>query len=156
MKKYKLFGIILSAGVLLIGGCGNSDKKVVDGDKDKPLITTEPEDEGGSIEHGNGYGFSEFDLEIDIDGADAIDIDYKVERKAEAEYENNLQDFHLKDEKAMDAIHQLFIAILVTKDTPEDEVKKNILQFLHIDDYSKFDLEINFDDGKKLEIIDGQ
>ena len=156
MIKHKLLGIILLAGVLLIGGCGNSDKKVVDGNKDKPLITTEPEDEGGSLEHGDGYGFSEFDLEIDIDGADAIDIEYKVEKEAEAEYENNLQDFHLKDDKAMDAIDELFINILISKDTPEDEMKKNILQFLHIDDYSKFDLEINFDDGTKLEIKDGQ
>lgn len=156
MNKHKIFGIILSAGVLLIGGCGNSDEKVVDGNKDKPLITTEAEDAGGSAEYGDGYGFSEFDLEIDIDGADAIDIDYKVEKKAEAEYENNLQDFHLKDDKAMDAIHELFMNILISKDMPEDEMKRNILQFLHIDDYSKFDLEIKFDDGTKLEIKDGQ
>ena len=156
MKKHKIFGIILSTGVLLIGGCGNSDEKVVDGNKDKPLITTEAEDAGGSAEYGDGYGFSEFDLEIDIDGADAIDIDYKVKRKAEAEYENNLQDFDLKDDKAMDAIHELFMNILISKDMPEDEVKKNILQFLHIDDYSKFNLEVVFDNGQLLEIIDGE
>ena len=148
--------MILLAGVLLIGGCGNSGKKVVDGNKDKPLITTEAEDEGGSLQHGDGFGFSEFDLEVDVEGADAIDIKYKVERQAEAEYENNLLDFHLKDAKAMDAIRELFVNILITKDTPEDEVKKNILQFLHIDDYSKFDLEIVFDNGQLLEIIDGE
>lgn len=156
MIKSKLFGTILFAGILLIGGCGNNDEKVVDGNKDKPLITTEPEDAGGSLEHGDGYGFSEFDLEIEIDGMDTIDLDYEVKKKAEAEYENKIQDFHLKDVKAMDAIHELFMVILITKDTPEDEVKHKILQFLHIDDYSKFDLDVTFDDGTKLEIVDGQ
>ncbi|MCZ2260329.1 YusW family protein [Sporosarcina sp. G11-34] len=156
MIKLKLFGTILFASVLLIGGCGNSNKKVVDGNKDEPLITSEPEDEGGSMETGDGYGFSEFDLEIDIDGADAIDLDYKVVKKVEAEYENKLQDYHLKDEPAMAKIHDLFMDIKITKDTPEDEVKQKILQFLHIDNYSKFDLEVVFDNGQLLEIIDGE
>jgi len=151
-----LFGTILFASVLLIGGCGNSNKKVVDGNKDEPLITSEPEDEGGSMETGNGYGFSEFDLEIDIDGADAIDLDYKVEKKIEAEYDNEIQDLHLKDGPAMTEIHELFMYIKITKDTPDDEVKQKILQYLQIEDYSKFDLEVVFDNGQLLEIIDGE
>jgi len=154
--KLKLFGTILFASVLLIGGCGNSNKKVVDGNKDEPLITSELEDEGGSMETGNGYGFSEFDLEIDIDGADAVDLDYKVEKKIEAEYENEIQDLHLKDGPAMTEIHELFMAIKITKDTPNDEVKQKILQYLQIEDYSKFDLEVVFDNGQLLEIIDGE
>jgi len=151
-----LFGTILFASVLLIGGCGNSNKKVVDGNKDEPLIKSELEDEGGSMETGNGYGFSEFDLEIDIDGADAIDLDYKVEKKIEAEYDNEIQDFHLKDGPAMTEIHELFMYIKITKDTPDDEVKQKILQYLQIEDYSKFDLEVVFDNGQLLEIIDGE
>ena len=156
MKKYKLFGMLLLAGILLIAGCGNNDDKVVDGNKDKPLLTTEPEDEGGSLQHGDGYGFTDFELEIDVDGAEAIDLLYKVDEEVEGKYVNKLQDFNLKDEEALNSIRELFTNILITKDTPKDEVKTNILQFLHIDEYSKFDLEIVFDTGEMLEITDSQ
>ncbi len=158
MKFYKSMGLVLFAGVLVLGGCGNKDNKVVDGNKDDPMFTTEAEVEGGSLESGDGYGFSEFDLEIKVDGADTIDLDYKVKDKADtdikAEYENKIENFDLKDEDALNEMRELFIAILITKDTPPEEVKDEILKFLHIEDYSKFELDVLFDDGVKLEIDD--
>ena len=144
----------LFSGVLLVGGCGTNGKKVVDGNKDKPLITTEPEDAGGSIQHGDGYGFTEFNLEIDVDEVETIDIDYEVKKFAEAEYENKLENFYLYDQEAMDAIHELFMEIRITNVMPEEEVIQKIIQFLRVDHYSRFELEVDFDDGTKLDIND--
>lgn len=158
MKLYKSLGLLLFAGVLVIGGCGNKDNKVVDGNKDDPLITTDAEVEGGSLESGDGYGFSEFDLEIEVEGVDTIDLDYKVKDKPdsdiEADYTNKIEGFDLKDEDALDEIRELFVNISITKDTPADEVKKKIVDFLRVEEYSKFELDVLFDDGIKLEIDD--
>lgn len=156
LKNLKLFSSILFVAVLFIGGCGSKDEKVADETKDKPLITTEAEDAEGSIEHGDGYGFTEFELEIDVEGEDMIEMDYEAEEKLKAEYMNKLQDFDLKEKEAMDAIHEFFMEVRITKDTPKEEVIEKILQSLHIDHYSKFNLEILFDEGTVLEINDTQ
>jgi len=48
----------------------------------------------------------------------------------------------------------MFIQIRITKDTPQQEVIDNILQWYGLDTYSKFDLEVDFDDGTLLNIED--
>jgi len=154
MKNLKLFGTILFAGALFISGCGNDSADVVDGNKDEPLIANKDESVGGSLEHGDGYGFTEFDLSIDIDGKDAIDIDYNVEGKAEAEYKNELTNVNVEGPKAMDEVNKLFMNILITNDTPEDVVIEKVLKFLRVENYSEFELEVDFDDGTRLDIED--
>ena len=157
MRKSKFLTITIFASFLLIAGCGNNEndnKRSVES-RDEPLISAEIEDRGGSLEFGAGYGFSDFDLEIDIDGKDAIDIDYEVNTQNdtfEVEYENNIQDFHLKDEDAMNAVHQFFMEAQISNEKPKEKIIREILESLNIEDYSKFDLEVNFNDDTKLTI----
>ena len=137
--------LIVFASVLLIAGCGN--KKGVVENQNEPTISSEVEDRGGSIASGDGYGFSEFILEIDVDGIDAIDIGYEVNKqndKFEAEYENNIENFHLRDEEAMNAIDEFFLEVRISKDTPKEKAKNEILQHLNVEGYSKFELDITF------------
>ena len=154
LRKLVFFGTFLCAVVLFVVGCGNNDEKVVDGNKDKPLFTSELEDAEGLQLNGEGYGFDEFDLEIDVDGVETIDINFEAKENFEAEYVNKLQDFHLKENEAMDALHELFIHARITKETSEKDAIERVLEFLHIDHYSKFDLDINFNEGTILDIND--
>ncbi len=141
-------------GALLMGGCGNFGKNADKPNREEAVIINEDEKVGGSIETGDGYGFTSFDLEIDVDGKDAIDADYDVTKKADADYENKLKNIKLKDNKAMDELNKMFIEIRITKDTPQQEVIDKILQWFGLETYSKFDLDVDFDDGTLLDIED--
>lgn len=157
VKSVKLVGTTLFASALLLSGCGGGSKNATPvGENPEPVITTEREQAGGSIENGDGFGFDEFDLEIEIEGKDTIDIEYEVKRKAEAKYENELTKTILKDADAMDEINKFFLEVRIDTDTPEDVAKEKILQYLGIEKYSKFELEVDFDDGTTLKIKDMQ
>lgn len=52
----------------------------------------------------------------------------------------------------MDVLDILFKEIRLTKDTPEDQAMNEILKFFEIDDYSKFELNVHFDEGTELRI----
>ena len=106
------------------------------------------------MDTGGGYGFSTFDLEIDFDGKDAIDADYDVTQRAEADFENRLRNTKLTGDKAMNQLNKLFVDIHINKDTPQQEVIDRILDWYQLDSYSKFDLEVNFDNGTTLTIED--
>lgn len=149
MKKTFSLLLLLLAALLIIGACGKKESK--DSQED-PTLTTKPEHEGGSVESGDGFGFNEFDLEIEVDGEDIIDISYDVSDEADAKYVNTLKDVDVTGEKAMDETGVFFENIRAHKDGSEDELVDDILQYFGIEDYSKFDLEINFDDDIKREI----
>lgn len=154
LRKLNIVTTLVITGALLMSGCGNFGKNADNPNREEAIIINEDEKVGGSIETGNGYGFTSFDLEIDVDGKDAIDADYDVAEKADADYENKLQNVKLKDNKAMDELHKMFLEIRITKDTPQQEVIDKILQWYGLDTYSKFDLDVNFDDGTLLDIED--
>lgn len=155
MRNSRFLIITIFASVLLIVGCGNNNNKNSGNSRDEPTLSSDVEDKGGSFQHGAGYGFIDFDLSIDIDGKDAIDIDYEVNKQNdtfEVEYENNIEKFHLKNEDAMNAVDQFFKDVKIAKDKPEEDIIRDILQSLNVNDYSKFDLEITFDDETMLTI----
>jgi hypothetical protein len=147
-------GVIVVVGALLMGGCGNFGKNADKPNREEAVIINEDEKTGGSIETGDGYGFTTFDLDIDVDGKDAIEADYDVTEKADADYENKLKNIKLKNNKAMDELNKMFLEIRITKDTPQQEVMDKILQWYGLETYTKFDLEVNFDDGTLLDIKD--
>jgi hypothetical protein len=158
LRKSKFLLITIFASVLLIVGCGNNNndksKRSVES-RDEPTISADVEDPDGSPYYGAGYGLLDFDLEIDVDGKDAIDINYEVNKqndKFEAEYKNNIENFHLKDEDAMNAIHEFFMDVQISKKRSNEEVIREILEYLNIEGYSKFDLEVTFDDNTTLTI----
>lgn len=151
LRRLSIFGSLLIIGLLIIGGCS---KRSANEPKDDPVINTETENAGGSLEHGDGYGFDKFELEIEFDEHDQISIDYDVTGTVEAKFENTFENFDLESDQAMNKIQELFIYLLLTKDMPEDEVITKTLQFYNLEDYSKFELDVNFDEGTKLQIND--
>lgn len=151
MRKWSILGSLLIIGVLLIGGCS---KRSANAPKDDPVIDTKAENAGGSLEHGDGYGFVKFELEIDFDEHDQISIDYDVTKFVEVNFENTFENFDLEGEQAMKKTDELFTYLLLTKDMPEDEVMTKILQFYSLKGYSKFELDVDFDEGTKLQIND--
>ncbi|WP_342508284.1 YusW family protein [Sporosarcina sp. FSL K6-2383] len=156
MHKLTLFGAAALSSALILGGCGNFGKNADKPNREDATIIHEDEKAGGSLETGDGFGFTSFDLDIEVDGKDAIETEYKTEKKLDANYENRLTNTKLKDSEAMNEIGKLFMDILITKDTPPQEVIDKILKWYQLDSYSHFDLEVDFDDGTKLDINEVQ
>ncbi len=156
MRKLTLLVVATFTGTLMLSGCGNFGKNAAKPNREDATIIHENEKAGGSLETGDGYGFTSFDLDIEVDGKDAIEADYKSKRNLVAEYENKLTNINLKDSAAMDELHKLFMDILITKDTPPQEVIDKILKWYQIESYSKFDLDVDFDDGTLLDIKEVQ
>ncbi|WP_203247563.1 YusW family protein [Sporosarcina beigongshangi] len=152
MHKLTVLGATILLGALILGGCGNFGKNADKPNREDATIIHEDEKAGGSLETGDGYGFTSFDLDIEVDGKDAIETEYKIDKKLDVNYENKLTNTKLTDSKAMNEIDKLFMHILITKDTPPQEVIDKILKWYQLDSYSKFDLEVDFDDGTRLDI----
>ena len=156
MRKLTLLVVGALTGALMLSGCGNFGKNADKPNREDATIIHEDEKAGGSLETGDGYGFTSFDLDIEVNGKDAIEANYEVQRTLVGDYENKLTNTKLKDSAALDELHKLFMAILITKDTPSQEVIDKILKWYQLESYSKFDLEVYFDDGTLLDIEDVQ
>lgn len=180
--KHQLLGITALAAVLTLGACGGGNNDAMDdaagGDNYDQAPTTEEtgdatetaieDDKAGENPSGGkndgmeettqGYGFKDFDLEIDVDGKDAVDASYETKEDGtfEAEYKNTLEGVDYGDdnqqEEAMNELDALFKEILLDQNVTEEKAKTKILDALEIQDYTKFELEVNFDEGPNLNI----
>ncbi|MGG0670945.1 YusW family protein [Lederbergia citrisecunda] len=153
MNKLKVLMLFLVA-VLVLGACGNASKNADDPTREDATVIYEDEKEGGTMNTGDGYGFSEFDLEIEVDGKDAVDVEYEVKKSHEAKYVNQLASLNLKDQEAFDKIDEFFTKIMLTHDMSNQDIIDRIMEWFGLDTYTKFDLDVDFDDGTKLEIED--
>lgn len=156
MRKFTLLTAAALTGALALSGCGNSGKNADKPNREDATIIHEDEKAGGSLETGDGYGFTSFDLDIEVDGKDAVEAEYKMDKKLDADYDNKLTNIKLEDSAAMEELDKFFMDILITKDTPPQEVIDKILKWYQIESYSKFDLKVSFDDGTRLNIEEGQ
>ncbi|MEK5040069.1 YusW family protein [Sporosarcina sp. FSL K6-3457] len=156
MRKLTILIAATLSGALMLSSCGNFGKNADKPNREDATIILEDEKAGGSLETGDGYGFTSFELDIEVDGKDAIEAEYQVGKKLDVDYDNKLTNIKLKDSAAMDELGKLFMDILITKDTPPQEVIDKILKWYQLDSYSKFDLEVDFDDGTRLDIEEVQ
>jgi hypothetical protein len=141
---------------LILSGCGNFGKNADKPNREDATIIHEDEKAGGSLETGGGYGFTSFDLDIEVDNMDAIETDYEAGKQLVADYNNRITNVNLNGSAAMEELDKFFMHILITKDTAQQEVIDKIVEWYQLENYSKFDLEIDFDDGTRLDIEDVQ
>lgn len=137
--------------VFVLTGCS---KKTANHPKDDPVIPTKEDNEGGSIEHGEGFGFDQFELVIAFDEDDTIEIDYAVAEQTDVYFKNTFENFDLEGPKAMDKVNELFMYLFLSKDTPEKEALSKTLSFFDLEDYTTFKLDVYFDEGTELHIDD--
>lgn len=140
-KKYTIIGSTILTAALLLGACG--DKEEV---KDAPT----------NNDMQNEFGFQSFDLDIDIaDQKDAIDASFDMDvSETEAEYENKLESKKLTGDEAYAELEAIFKDLALTKDMSKDEVIDKVSKAFGAENYTEFDLEIEFSDGDNQEFSD--
>ena len=156
MKRLMTLGSLLFASALVVSGCGNVGEDADTDNREEADIITNQEKEGGDIETGDGYGFTELNLEIEVDGDDAIDVDYKVEEDFDPEYQNALTNIDLEGDDAMDELDKMFKTVNFESNMSEEEARDKILEFYQIAEYSDFKLNVHFDDDTDLTYKDEQ
>lgn len=149
MTKLKMLGIVFFVMALMIGGCGN---KVHNTDKKITNTTSTDEKTGDTLEYADGYGFTKFRLKIDAGAKTDVKVDYEMKtKKVEAVYVNRAKKINIKGDEAMEEIHKIFAEIELTKDLSQQEVIDKVLKAVGVDNFTKFKLQIDYDDGTKLE-----
>ncbi|MFF2753204.1 YusW family protein [Psychrobacillus sp. NPDC058041] len=136
MKKYSIYGCALLVIALLLGACGDKEKV-------KSASTAEEKEK-------SEFGFRSFDLSVDTaDHKDAIEASMETKGSTiEAEYVNRIEPKKLKGDKAYEEMKPMFKKIDLSKDMSKEDVLKKVSKAFDVEDYTKFDLEVEFSDGK--------
>ncbi|MCG7343561.1 YusW family protein [Sporosarcina sp. ACRSL] len=154
MKINVKVGMLFLFAALILGACGNASENADDPKREDADIIYKDEKEGGTLETGDGYGFNKFDLEIEVDGRDTIDAEYEVDRNHKAKYVNELAGINLEGAEAFNKLDEMFTKIMLESKTSQQDVIDGIMEWFGLDTYTKFELEINYDDGTKVDIED--
>lgn len=140
MNKTVVGSILLSTAFML-GACG-----------DKEQVSDAPD----SSEAQSEFGFQAFDLDIDTaDQQDAIDASFDIDvSETEAEYENKLENKKLTGDEAYAELEPIFKELALTKDMSKEEVIEKVTGAFGVEDYTEFELELEFADGDTQEFQD--
>lgn len=140
INKY-IYGSLLLSIVLLLTACGDKEKV-------KSVSSTD--------EAESELGVTSFDLEVDTkDHKDAIEASLDIEGSViEADYVNRIEPKNLKGDKAYDELKPIIKDIGLTKEMNKDEVIEKVTKAFEVEDYTNFDLEVEFLDGDHKEFSD--
>lgn len=141
IKKYPLLGSAIMSSFLLLAACG--DKEEVSDAPDKDTAQSE-------------FGFQSFDLDVDTaDQKDAIDASFDIDvSETEAEYVNQFESKNLSGNEAYAELEPIFKELSLTKDMSKEEVIEKVTKAFGVDEYTEFELEIEFSDGDTQEFTD--
>ena len=141
INKITFYGTVLLSISLILGAC--ADKEEV---KDAPS--------GDEAE--SKFGFRSFDLDIDTaDQNDAIDASFDIDvSETEAEYTNKLKDVKLSGDEAYKELEPIFTELALTKDLTKEEIIEKVSKAFEAEDYTEFDLKVEFSDGDEQEFSD--
>ena len=137
----KIVGSILLSSAFMLGACG-----------DKEQVKEAPD----SSEAQSEFGFQAFDLDIDtVDQQDALDTSFDIDiSETEAEYENKLENKKLTGDEAYAELEPIFKELALTKDMSKEEVIEKVTGAFGVEDYTEFELELEFADGDTQEFQD--
>ncbi|MCZ8538805.1 YusW family protein [Psychrobacillus psychrodurans] len=141
IRKYPLLGSVVISSFLLLGACG-----------DKEEVSEAPDKETAQSE----FGFQSFELDVDTaDQKDAIDASFDIDiSETEAEYFNQLESKNLSGNDAYTELEPIFKEIALTKDMSKEEVIEKVTQAFGVEEYTEFELEVEFSDGDTQEFND--
>lgn len=179
MKRLLITGVSVLA--LGLAGCGSDatdntgeDTEAVDKPVQMPLQPATGgtgEDSTDDSETDTTTDSAAGDMQADMDQLSFKEIEIEIsygndqEYEAEIEQDNNepikakvedeVNNMYLKDQEAFDDLYPKVKNLDLTKDSSDQETIDQVLDIFDLQaDYEKFDVEIKFNDGSKLEVED--
>ncbi|WP_186321518.1 YusW family protein [Bacillus sp. FJAT-22090] len=159
-KKHFLLTSALCTSVLLLGACGNNNDEPEENGPNGTAFEKEQEktvDESITQENpDNDFGFRYFNLNINIpDNKDAILAEYYGNSsRAEALYKNMRAAADVQGDAAFTLLEQVFTDLHLTQDMTKEEVIERVAMAFDATDYTKFELEIEYEDGETITYSD--
>ncbi len=158
MKKLNL---LLFSSFLLLGaaGCSSNDNDSTPPANDEPAVENEntPSDETTKeSSNSEALHFTDFDLDVDYAKNKEYEAEYELDNgNIESEIKDDFNDLKLKGEEAFDKLEPMLLKLNIKQETPKEEAIQDTLNVFNLpDDYTKFELEITFDDGTEIEFED--
>src|SRR5690625_2134789 len=170
MKRYlKLMGMLILA--IAIVGCNQTDDQEQEQNQDQEQAgktnsdaEEEPVEEDSSDTTGldemmkqmETLDYTEFELEMKYED----DIEYEAEIKQsnnsiDADLEDELNGVDIKGEEAFNELFPMIEQLTIEQNTEKEAAISEVLDIFDLEDnYRKFELEITFNDGVKLEYED--
>lgn len=98
--------------------------------------------------------YQEFELEVEYpnDGEYEIEIEHRKDDTVKAKIEDEVNNIEKYDEAAFNDLYPLVSQLTITQQTTKEEAIQETLAIFNLsEDYEKFELEIKFKDGTKIE-----
>lgn len=176
MKRLLLFlsAFVLSITLMACGSANDDNQAGNMNDEGMTEGTEQNTDDSNTSDEGTGTNDAETtdsdDMKAKMDDLDYTDFELEVEYDPDQEYEAEIEQKNgnvkadLEDEingedlsgqEAFDKIYPLVEQLTIDKDTEKEKAIAEILDVFNLeDDYKKFELEITFSDGVKMEFED--
>ena len=101
--------------------------------------------------------FSEIEIDVEYQGGKEFEAEIDQDRNEPilAEVEDDLNNAFLQGKDAFDHIFERAKKLEITNESSDQDVIKQVLQSFDLPkDYTEFEIEITFNDGKKLDVED--
>ena len=176
MKNFFIF-IALMALSLVVVACGTT-KKEVEKVPQEPVVedTTNagttgkdegtgtdldqqenPDDQADMQSKMDELDYTEFNLSVDYTNQEEYEaeLEKNSDNSIEADIDDSINNVKKKGSDAFNELYPLVKQLTIVQETNKEEAINDVLKIFNLkDDYSEFDLEITFKDGKKIEFED--
>lgn len=136
----------------------NNENNVVDNDD-----TNQNEDQGTDSDDMEkkmeDLEYTDFELEVDYGNDQEYEAEIEQDKSTgvKAKLEDELSGVDIKGEEAFNEIFPMVEKLTIGQETSKEDAIKETLEVFGLDaDYTKFELELTFKDGTKLEFEDRQ
>lgn len=175
MKRMILFlgMLVLSLVLVACGGNDDADNQSDNMGEDNTAEESEQEADDSAVEddtESDSDTADSDDMKSKMDELDYVDFELEVDYGQDKEYEAEIEQKNgnvkadLEDEingedlngqEAFDKVYPLVEQLTIDKDTEKEDAISEVLDVFDLEDnYTKFELEITFSDGVKMEFED--
>lgn len=145
--KYNILSTTLLTSGLILGACGGNNDETEEIAPNGNVVHPE-EDNTVDENPENEYGFTSFDLHVDTpNNPDAIVAQYNVASE-EALYINMHVASNVQGDAAYAILQPIFAELQPMKAMSDEEIIQRVTSAFEIEEYTKFDLEIEYEDGE--------
>lgn len=175
MKKIVTLPLLLLFSIVLVA-CGNTSEDLVetpatdvtDSTDDTTNVDNAAEDnskdntsnaagQDDMLKQMEAIDYKDFDLQVEYanDQEYEVELEQNSDNSVKAKIEDELNNTKKYDEDAFNDLYPLVKQLSITQETSKEEAIKETLSVFNLpEDYQKFELEIKFKDGTKIEFED--
>ncbi|WP_179134057.1 YusW family protein [Halobacillus massiliensis] len=132
--------------MIFLAACNNNNNEEVNNPPENAPAENEDQLAGQTDE---SFNFIAFELDVEYPDDKLVDVEYENEKEGmDAKYFDEMKDLDLRSDEALEKLSPLFESFTFDQNTSDKEVIKEVKKAFEVEDnYDKFELEIEFEDG---------